>query len=79
MFISALQGTLNLNLGIKKYIMKILVVIFRDMQKFLGYKKYYKPKNIYIVWEFVYRVMPLYIWGHVWGEDVRKYPPQPVK
>ena len=50
MFISALQGTLNLNLSIKKYIMKILVVIFRDMQRFIAFKKYHKPGNIYVVW-----------------------------
>lgn len=67
MFISALQGSLNLNLSIKKYIVKTLVVIFRDMQRFLTYKKYYKPGNLYTIWEFTYRMLPLYIWSHVWG------------
>jgi len=79
MFVSALQGTLNLNLAIKKYIVKILVVIFRDMQRFLASKKYYKPSNIFTIWEFTYRVLPLYIWTHVWGEDSSSYPPQPRK
>ena len=79
MFVSALQGSLNMNLSIKKYIMKILVVIFRDMQRFIAAKKYYKPGNIYTVWEFTYRVIPLFIWSHVWGEDCNRYPPQPKK
>ena len=59
--------------------MKILVVIFRDMQRFIAVKKYFKPGNIYTVWEFTYRVIPLFIWSHVWGEDCNRYPPQPKK
>ena len=78
-FVTALQGTLNLNLSIKKYILKILVVIYRDMQRYLSVKKYYKPTQIYTVWEFTYRLIPLYLWGRVWNQDTDKYPPQPKK
>ena len=49
------------------------------MQRFLIYKKFSKPSNIYTIWEFAYRVLPLYLWSHVWGEDSAKYPPQPLK
>ena len=57
--------------------MKILVVIFRDMQRFLTYKKYHKPAHIFTIWEFTYRIIPLYLWSHVWGENVNNFPPQP--
>ena len=77
MFVTALQGTLNLNLSIKKYILKILVVVFRDMQRFLTFKKYHKPAHIFAIWEFTYRIIPLYHWAHVWGQKVDSFPPQP--
>lgn len=69
LFISALQGTLNLNLPIKKYILKILIVIYRDMQRYLTLRKYNQPTHIFTVWEFTYRLIPLYLWSHVWDQN----------
>lgn len=79
LFISALQGTLNLNLTIKKYILKILIVIYRDMQRYLTMRKYNQPTHIFAVWEFTYRLLPLYLWGHVWDQKSAEFPPQPRK
>lgn len=39
LFISALQSSINLNIGIKKYIIKILIILFRDMQKYIHAKQ----------------------------------------
>lgn len=47
-------------------IIKILVVIFRDMQKYLSTKQKDQPEQLYTVWEFCYKMMPLYLWNAVW-------------
>ena len=47
------------------------------MQRFVGNKKYYKLAQIYTIWEFCYRLLPLYLWTHVWEENRDQYPPQP--
>lgn len=83
-FISALQGSITLNLAIKKYILKviiqkmqILVVIFRDMQRYLSARKYQQPAHIYIIWEFAYKILPLYLWSHVWQQSQTLFPLAP--
>lgn len=47
------------------------------MQKYLTLRKYYQPAHIFTIWEFTYRLLPLYLWSHVWGEKSKNYPPQP--
>lgn len=49
------------------------------MQRFLLYKKYHRPEHIFTIWEFTYRLLPLYLWTHVWGENSANYPMQPKK
>jgi hypothetical protein len=53
-------------------------VIYRDMQRYLTLRKYHRPAHIYTIWEFIYRLLPLYLWSHVWGEKISEYPPQPA-
>jgi hypothetical protein len=47
------------------------------MQSYLTARKYHQPAHIYTVWEFTYRLIPIYLWSHVWGYNSNKYPPQP--
>lgn len=49
------------------------------MQRYLSHRKYYQPAHLLAVWQFAYRLLPLYLWTHVWGHSVCKFPPQPVE
>lgn len=50
LFIAALQSSINLNIGIKKYILKILVILFRDMQKYVHLKQKEQSLQIFPIW-----------------------------
>jgi len=56
--------------------MKILVIVYRDMQRYLASRKYFQPTHIYVVWEFSYKMMPLFLWNYVWGKSVIRFPTQ---
>lgn len=56
--------------------MQILVVIFRDMQRYLSARKYYQPTHIFVIWEFSYKILPLYLWSHVWQQPAGEFPLQ---
>lgn len=47
------------------------------MQRYLSARKYYQPSHIYVVWEFSYKIIPLYLWSHVWEKSLSAYPLQP--
>lgn len=47
------------------------------MQSYLTSRKYHQPSHIYTIWEFTYRLIPIYLWSHVWNQNINKYPPQP--
>lgn len=54
------------------------MVIFRDMQSYLKIRRYYQPAHLLAVWEFSYRLLPLYLWARVWQQPADKYPPHPA-
>lgn len=54
--------------------MQILVIIFRDMQKYLVGKQADSASQLYLIWEFAYKVMPLYLWVVVWDKPVTEFP-----
>ena len=71
LFVSALQSSLHSHLVIKKYIMKILVVVFRDMPK---YSEKSLMQYIGTIWEFTYKIIPVYLFNIVWNNPLNKYP-----
>jgi hypothetical protein len=36
------------------------------MQKYLSDKQKEMPAQLYVVWEFCYKMLPLHLWGNVW-------------
>lgn len=46
------------------------------MQRYLSLRKYHQPAHLYVVWEFSYKILPLYLWSHVWDRPVSEYPLQ---
>lgn len=68
LFSSILKSSLNLRLGLKKYVLKILVIIYRDMNNFC--EKKLKSSNrlaeLLTLWEFSYKFMPVYLASEVW-------------
>ena len=46
------------------------------MQRFLMNRKYQQPSHIYVIWEFSYKILPLYLWNHVWSKPFVAYPAQ---
>jgi len=71
LFISALQSSLHLHLTIKKYIMKNLIVIFRDMPK---YSQKSLAQYLGTIWEFTYKMIPVYLYNVAWNRPLNKYP-----
>ena len=53
--------------------MKIIVIIFRDMQKYLSDKQKGQPAQLYVIWEFCYKFLPLHLWANVWEKDINEY------
>lgn len=47
------------------------------MHRYLAVRKSSQPGHLLAIWEFTYRLIPLYLWGHVWRQDLGRYPPQP--
>jgi len=72
-FISTLQTTVYSNIRIKKYVMKIIVIIFRDMQKYLSDKQKGQSTQLYVIWEFCYKFLPLHLWSNVWEKNINEY------
>jgi hypothetical protein len=46
------------------------------MQRYLAIRKYHQPAHIYVIWEFSYKILPLYLWSHVWERSINDYPLQ---
>lgn len=46
------------------------------MQRYLSHRKYQQPNHIYIIWQFGYKIIPLYLWSHVWEKPINDYPLQ---
>ena len=69
LFCSILKSSLALHLGIKKYVMKILVVIYRDMNSFCEKKMRTTNRvaELLSVWEFAYKFIPCYLATEVWN------------
>lgn len=47
------------------------------MQRYLSSRKYNQPSHIFVIWEFSYKILPLYLWSHVWQQPVGEFPLQP--
>jgi hypothetical protein len=47
------------------------------MQRYLSARKYQQPTHIFVIWEFSYKILPLYLWSHVWQQPVGEFPLQP--
>eukprot|EP01017_Pseudomicrothorax_dubius_P030707 TRINITY_DN3852_c0_g2_i2.p1 TRINITY_DN3852_c0_g2~~TRINITY_DN3852_c0_g2_i2.p1 ORF type:complete len:1056 (-),score=282.50 TRINITY_DN3852_c0_g2_i2:43-3210(-) len=58
-FLSALQTSPKSHIGLKRYILKILTVIFRDLTK---YSKKSLGAAVSVVWKFLNQNLPLYVW-----------------
>ena len=69
LFSSILKSSLAHHLGIKKYVMKILVVIYRDMNNFCENKMRTSSRvaELLSVWEFSYKFIPCYLATSVWN------------
>lgn len=39
-------------------------------------RKYHQPNHIYVIWEFSYKILPLYLWNHVWDQPFVGFPAQ---
>ena len=70
LFSSIIKSSLGSHLGLKKYVMKILVIVYRDMNVYSGkrFKEDNATKELLSVWEFVYRFLPVYLETSVWGK-----------
>jgi hypothetical protein len=44
------------------------------MQRYLTQRKYHQPAHLYVIWEFAYKALPLYLWAHVWDRTIDEYP-----
>ena len=53
--------------------MKIIVIIFRDRQKYLSDKQKGQSTQLYVIWEFCYKFLPLHLWSNVWEKDINEY------
>jgi len=40
------------------------------MQKYLSLRNYQQPAHIYVVWEFIYKALPMFLWAHVWDKAI---------
>ena len=47
------------------------------MQRYLTNRKYHHPAHIFVVWEFSYKILPLYLWSHAWQQPPGDFPLQP--
>ncbi|KAL4462226.1 hypothetical protein ABPG72_018824, partial [Tetrahymena utriculariae] len=64
LFISTLQTDLKSHITIKRYVLKIMNVIFRD---FTYYARNTIAIRILPIWKFMNSILPLYIWTCVYG------------
>ena len=58
------------------HLSEILVILFRDMQRYIGTKHSTHLPQIYIIWEFCYKLMPMYLWNAVWEEPYEQFNPK---
>ncbi len=45
------------------------------MQRYLTLRNYSQPQHLFVIWEFAYKTLPLYIWAHVYARPIQEYPP----
>jgi hypothetical protein len=43
------------------------------MQKYLTKKQSDHPNQLYIIWEFCYKIMPLYLWTNIWEQSITTF------
>lgn len=43
------------------------------MQKYLNEKQKEMPAQLYVVWEFCYKMLPFHLWTNVWEKDILQY------
>lgn len=70
LFLSALQGQFKTHLNMKRYVLKSLTLIFRDMVK---YSSKSLQGSLLPVWEFCYKVSHLYVWNIVFGKSIDSF------
>lgn len=39
------------------------------MQKYLSEKQKDQSSQLYVIWEFSYKTLPLHLWANVWEKD----------
>ncbi|EGR32294.1 hypothetical protein IMG5_089160 [Ichthyophthirius multifiliis] len=64
LFISALKTNPKTHINMKRYILKILTVIYRD---FTYYSRKSIAQRLQPIWKFFNSILPLYIWTNVYG------------
>ena len=69
LFSSIMKSSLTSHLGLKKYVLKILVIVYRDMAVYAAkkMKKSNGVQELCNVWEFSYRFLTVYLLEQVWG------------
>lgn len=69
LFSSIMKSSLTSHLGLKKYVLKILVIVYRDMAVYAAkkMKKSNGVQELCNVWEFSYRFLAVYLLAQVWG------------
>ena len=55
------------------FLIQIIVIIFRDMQKYLSEKQKGQASQLYVIWEFCYKFLPLHLWCNVWDKDLNEF------
>jgi hypothetical protein len=77
LFVSGLQVSITIHTNMKRYFLKVqssiiqsLTLIFRDMLRYSGRSL---QGSLLPVWEFCYRVCPLYLWTTVFGYSMSCY------
>lgn len=43
------------------------------MQRYLSEKQKDQANQLYIIWEFCYKVLPLHLWANVWEKDIGSF------
>lgn len=70
LFVSILKSSVASHLGIKKYALKILIVIFRDMSSLCQtrLKSSNAQTELLAAWEFAYKFIPCYLAAECWQQ-----------
>eukprot|EP01017_Pseudomicrothorax_dubius_P041109 TRINITY_DN6546_c0_g2_i5.p1 TRINITY_DN6546_c0_g2~~TRINITY_DN6546_c0_g2_i5.p1 ORF type:complete len:631 (-),score=169.14 TRINITY_DN6546_c0_g2_i5:1645-3537(-) len=66
-FLSALQTSPKSHISLKRYILKILTIIFRDLPR---YSKKSLGPAVNVIWKFLNQNLPLYVWSVIYDVPI---------